>query len=198
MEEKVRVDALAAYAKNENRSGTVINTSVGGYEFQIRPLLSLKDMMEFVETAVDMCFRDSDGSYMPEIRDFAIMRNLVKYYSNLDLPGDVSECYEALCVGADFLNAIVNTIDQRQYHMILEAISDKIDNIVQARVSSAAIEMNNLMGAFADVSKQLEGFLGSVDEKTVRDMAKALLDGKIDEKKLVEAVMQEKSEKKEA
>lgn len=163
-----------------------------GLEIVVKRRLSLKDMMRFVDYIVESCF-DDDATYLPELKDFAIGCSIVDQYTNIDMPENSEEKYEVI-YGSDLVNSILDCVDMRQFHKMLEAIDEKIDAAVQANVSAVTQQIYKLYSDIENLGKQFADVFGNVTSEDVANLMGAIVDKGLDEEKLIDAYMSKKTE----
>ena len=61
-----------------NNYDNIISDNWNGINVVIKHVISLKEMLTFVDSVVKTCFSESDGMYMPEIKDFAIKKCILE------------------------------------------------------------------------------------------------------------------------
>lgn len=125
----------------------------GGVELSVLRTLPLADVVEFVANVTESCF-GSDGSYNPEIIDFAIKANVATKYANIKLPKDIKKQYELLYI-SKVCDAIVKVINVDQFEEILTAINRKIKYNVDSRVKQAHAEIQKIADGFAATQERL-------------------------------------------
>jgi hypothetical protein len=157
-----------------------------GIEITVNKTLSLEDMMLFVNNVTSLCFRESDGEYLPEIKDCVIKSCIVELYTNLTLPSNISRKYDLL-YRTDVINAIVEHINQVQFREIIDAIDCKIDNVAQANIEVTNRQITELYTTFNSLQERIEGIFSGVTQEDLVNLVSAMGNGAIDEEKLVQA-----------
>ena len=157
-----------------------------GVEITVNKTLSLEDMMVFVNNVTSLCFKESDGTYLPEIKDCIIKSCIVELYTNLTLPSNISRKYDLL-YRTDIVSAIVQHVNQVQLHDILEAIDCKIDNMAQANIEVTNRQIAELYTTFNSLQERIEGIFSGVTQEDLTNLVSAMSNGAIDEEKLVQA-----------
>lgn len=164
----------------------------GGYEICITRTITLPKMLEFVANAAESCFGD-DGSFIPEIMDFAVKSNIISMYTNIKLPKDLKRQYELLYM-TNLCEEVVKQINNQQITEILNSVASKVKYNADSRVNQAHAEIRKIAEGFAETKERLDiltGFFSdadiravvekfaNMDEKTfVREYAATLMDTK--------------------
>ncbi len=154
--------------------------------------LGLSDMMKFVDSVANLCFSE-DGTYLPEIKDFATRCNVLEMYANFTLPANIEKRYE-LVYACDAYATIMGVIDRSQFDVILAAIDDKIDNRAQANVEAINRQMNELYAAFEDLQNRLSSTFDGIDKDMMTQLIEAMSGKELDEEKLMNAYLKEKKD----
>lgn len=165
-----------------------------GIEITIKKNLSLIEMMEFVDGVVKSCFTKDTNTYVPEIKEFAIKVCVLEKYANFTMPSNAEKQY-ALIYGTDAVQRVLDHINPQQYNEICDAITKKIDNLAQANIEAVNKQMNELYSAFDNLQSQLSGLFDGINNNDLRAVAGALVDGGLDEEKLVKAYINQKKTK---
>lgn len=163
-----------------------------GINFNIKIRLGLKEMMTFVDGVVKTCFTQDGTQYTPEVLDFAIRCSVLEMYANFALPTNIEHRYE-LVYGCDAFQIILDTIDRAQFDSMLRAIDVKIAHIANAKIEAITNQVNELYAALSSLEERLGSAFNGIDNDTISNLAKALSDGKFDERKLVHAYMDAKN-----
>lgn len=154
--------------------------------------LGISDMMKFVDSVVNLCFSE-DGTYLPEIKDFAVRCNVLEMYANFTLPSNIEKRYE-LVYACDAYATIMGAVDRSQLDVILAAIDDKIDNRAQANIEAINRQMNELYASFEDLQNRISGVFDGIDRNMVSQLIEALSGKELDEEKLMNAYLKDKKD----
>lgn len=164
-----------------------------GVEVIVKKTLSLKEMLEFVDTVVKSCFTDTEGVYIPEVKDFILKACVLEKYANFTMPRNLETQYD-LIYHTDALERVLGYVNVQQFNEICCAINAKIEHQAQANVEAAHKQMNALFDAFDSLQTQLGGVFAGVGENDVRAVVDALSQGALDEEKLARAYIAVKNE----
>lgn len=143
-----------------------------------------------VKNIADKCF-DEDGNYHPEIREFLERIAIISAYTDIELPESVAEQY-AFLYGTDIYQNVIGAVSEEQVCSILGAVEEKVQ--WRIKTSSDAI-MSNILEVYAKLDAMTNDFGKVYSDISNADMSafiKAVSNGKLDEKKLVEAIVDSK------
>ena len=162
-----------------------------GIEVTVKKNLTLKEMLEFVDSVVKSCFVKDTNAYMPEIREFATKVCVLEKYANFTMPSNVEAKY-ALVYQTDAFDNVIKHVDLREYGEIRDAITHKIEHLAQANIEAINKHMNELYNAFDNLQVQIVSLFEGVSGEDMRAVAGALANGALDEEKLVKAYKEQK------
>lgn len=157
-----------------------------GIEVTVKKSLSLKEMLEFVDSVVKSCFTSDTNAYMPEIKDFATKVCILEKYANFTMPSNVETKY-SLIYQTDAVECVLGYVNLQQFNEICASINRKVDNVAQANIEAVNKQMNELYNAFDSLQNRLAELFNGVDGDDIRAVAGALSNGSLDEEKLVKA-----------
>ncbi len=181
---RVSITSLEKIIKgNENQTQTV---EWNGLEVTIKKDLSFRETLTFVDSVTKSCFENSSNAYLPEVKMFAIKCCVLEMYANFTLPDNVERKYD-LVYNTDAFDMVLQYIDMRQLNEIVDAISDKVDNLAQANIEAVNRQMNELYSAFNTLQERLGSIFNNIDPKDISALVGAISNSHIDEEKLVHA-----------
>lgn len=192
---RVSINKLEKYIKESVMD--FIPIELGELEFVIKPRLTLKESMEFVQNTVSSCLADEDSEYLPEIKEFAIRNNAFMFYTNLTLPSDVNKKYEFV-YGSDIFDIILENIDIKQFNDMLRAIEGKIHYLVSMRVSDVHRQVNEMYALIENLQSKFEEVFSEVDADKLSGFVNAFSEMNITEEGIVKAVHKQYVEESEA
>ena len=166
-----------------------------GIEVTVRRTLSLKDTLEFVNNVVKACFSSEDGSYIPEVKDFAIKTCILEKYSNFSLPTNIEHKYE-LIYFTDVIEAICKHINFQQFNEIIASINAKVSHLADANIEAVNKQMNGLYSAFESLQKQIENIFGGISQDDLTKVINTLGSNSFNEENIVKAYLSNKVGKK--
>ena len=181
---RVSVNAFEKVMKEVYTPTEVFNWH--GIEVTVKKTLSLKEMLEFVDSVVKSCFAKDTNTYMPEIQDFATKVCILEKYANFTMPSNVESQY-VLAYCTDAVECVLSRVNQEQFDEINYAICKKIENLAQANIEAVNRQMHELYGAFDNLQNQLASLFDGVNNDDIKAVTAALANGSLDEEKLVAA-----------
>lgn len=140
----------------------------GGYEICITRTISLPKMLEFVANAAESCFGD-DGSFIPEIMDFAVKSNIISMYTNIKLPKDVKKQYELLYM-TNLCEEVVKQVNNQQINEILNSVASKVKYNADSRVNAAHAEIRRIADGFAETKSRLDTLTEYFSDTDLREV----------------------------
>ena len=121
-EQRVSINTFEKLAKDNFADQDTVQWL--GVDVVIKHTIPLRDVLQFTKDIVDTTFME-DGTFVPEISDFAVKSGMVEYYSNLTLPENLEKQYE-LIYKTGVSDMIYEHINQRQLDEIVNAANRKI------------------------------------------------------------------------
>lgn len=155
-------------------------------EITVKKTLSFKEMFAFVDKVVNCCFANDTNSYMPEVEDFMKRVCVLEKYANFTMPSNLEAQY-ALVYQTDAVERVLEHVNYIQYEEICFAATTKISNLAQANIEAINTQMNKLYSAFEGLQTQFTDLFGDINSTDIRNMTNAIINGELDEEKLVKA-----------
>lgn len=184
---KIKKISVNAFEKAMKETYTPTETfDWNGIEVTVKKNLSLKEMLEFVDSVVKSCFTKDTNAYMPEIKDFATKVCVLEKYANFAMPRNAEAQY-TLIYQTDAVERVLSYVNLQQFNEICDAIDKKVENLAQANIEAVNRQMDELYNAFDNLQSQLAGLFEGVNNDDIRAVAGALANGTLDEEKLVKA-----------
>ena len=165
---------------------------LGKKNVKVKNMLTLQDMMGFVDYVVGMCFSD-DGEYLPELREFAVMSCIVEYYTDFELPENASDRYDFL-YETNIAKFILDHVNIEQYKDMMSSICNKIDNLAKANIEMVNAQMNKLNEEFNMLIKNIEGLFSGVSNEDMENAIKVINEG-IDKNEIIKSLVEYKDVK---
>ncbi len=163
-----------------------------GIEVTVKKNLSLKEMLEFVDSVVKSCFTKDTNAYMPEIKDFATKVCILEKYANFTMPRNVETQY-TLIYQTDAVERVLGYVNPQQFNEICVAIAKKVENLAQANIEAVTKQMNELYASLDNMQTQFSKVFDGIDEGSISEIINAFGNGVIDEEKLAKAVLNQNS-----
>jgi hypothetical protein len=154
---KVKKVSINAFEKTikENFENTVTKDWFG-ISVTITKTISFEEVVNFVAEVADNCFLD-DGRYIPEAMQALIDCGVVRHYTNISLPANLSSAYE-LVMQSGIIDFIMSEINYSQYNNIVLAIRDKVEYACEsnaAEFNKAIEKMTVSMNEIQETTKDL-------------------------------------------
>lgn len=185
---RISVNALEdAYKQNDIAESVTVEWN--GLEIVVRPLLSLTEMMSFVEAVSTGCFIGEEGQFRPEVKDFLNDAAIIRYYTNITMPSNAEKRYAWLCNARDLISTILNSVNQHQYVQIQKAIDERISNYNSVATSIVLRQLETLNGAVEDIKNKFKEAFESIDGVDLNTAIKMIAENGFSEKALVDAVL---------
>lgn len=156
-----------------------------GIEVTIKHSLPLKEMIMFVQEVVDACFT-TDGTYVPEIMDFAIKSGVLTHYANFNLPENLEKQYW-LIYSTNAFGMVSQYINQSQLQEMIEAANKKIEYMCDTDITATKAKLNDLCEAFEKMGEQFSTLFNNVSQDDVQRLIEAVGEAGVDEDKIVSA-----------
>lgn len=186
---KVKKISINAFEKTikENFENTVTKDWFG-IPVTITKTISFEEVVSFVAEVVDNCFLD-DGRYIPEAMQALIDCGVVRHYTNISLPANLSSAYE-LVMQSGIIDFIMSEINYSQYNNIVLAIRDKVEYACESNaaefnkaIEKMTVSMNEIQEATKDLFSKISpddvqkimGMYGderSIEERVVEEYIK--------------------------
>lgn len=181
-----------SYEKLKNTINT--DMAVSTFEWNemsisVKRFLEMEDMMNFTYSVFNSCFSNTTGEYRPEVKDFAIRSCILEIYANFDLPDNLAERYN-LIYQSSVIPEIMRYIDQAQFNAIMIAIDSKIEARISMNVEKFENEMREAQDTLNGVLEFVKEIFDGIDNETVKQIAGAITNMKIDPEKLAETVVE--------
>lgn len=158
---KVKKISINAFEKTikENFENTVTKDWFG-IPVTITKTISFEEVVSFVAEVADNCFLD-DGRYIPEAMQALIDCGVVRHYTNISLPANLSSAYE-LVMQSGIIDFIMSEINYSQYNNILLAIRDKVEYACESNtaefnkaIEKMTVSMNEIQEATKDLFSKI-------------------------------------------
>lgn len=186
---KVKKISINAFEKTikENFENTVTKDWFG-IPVTITKTISFEEVVSFVAEVADNCFLD-DGRYIPEAMQALIDCGVVRHYTNISLPTNLSSAYE-LVMQSGIIDFIMSEINYSQYNNIVLAIRDKVEYTCESNtaefnkaIEKMTVSMNEIQEATKDLFSKISpddvqkimGMYGderSIEERVVEEYIK--------------------------
>lgn len=164
--DKVSVNALEKYVKDHTPEAAVykLNTATGDpITYQVKPRLSLKECIEFVEDVVVEYVRAEDMMIIPVAKQFLINKNILTYYANFTMPQNESKAYDLVTGASGVVDEILKAIDTNQFNTIVSSINERIKFEQQKMIALQQSDVNEILVKVNQLMEQMSGVFNQVD-----------------------------------
>jgi len=190
MVKKVNRISVAKFEKviSKDNIVTIPLDGVEDVNIEITKSISLQNMIEFVENVAESCVDMESGEYTPQVRDFAIKRELLTKYANFTMPNNIEKQYEFI-YGSNVVDVVIQNINQLQFQEIISSIDRKIKFMLDCITSISASNTTKLLTQLETIVEQGSAMFGAFGEQGIVDTIKDISSiAKLDETKLAKAV----------
>lgn len=163
-----------------------------GKNLKVKYTIPIEDVFAVVDEASSHAMT-SDGTYVPEMVSFFTKAFIIDKFTNIQLPKEVEDG-QYLVYETDLFDIVRDNASDTQLGDIVDAIDKRVDYLLHSNirvVENKISELENLLDAMQ------ESFGGVFDEVSADDFKKlvdVMANGKIDEEKLVDAVIAKEAE----
>lgn len=185
-EKRISINALEKIA--EEQFAQIIEVKWQDLDVTIKRTLPMQEMLLFVKEVTEACFLE-DGTFVPEIMEFAIKSGVLTHYANFNLPSDLKKQYW-LIYNTDAANMIYQHINLEQFNEIVESINRKIDHMCDTDIASVKAELNDLNNAFGKIGEQFSAMFDGIDTSDLQRVIEAVGDEGVNEEKIVSAYVE--------
>jgi len=192
MAKKVTVAEFEKWTKNAAGPNEV-TVEFDGITVQVKKFINMANVIGMVETVIASCVNKETGEYIPYVMDYALRSEFVERYTNLTLPADTERRYYLLCA-TDLFENLVSYVNHGQFASIMRAIKDGIDDALDVRNADIERRVSDILAGFERLSNMAEGLFSGIDADAINGMVGAITDGKLDERKLVDAYFDRKED----
>lgn len=185
-EKRVSINALEKVAKEQFPES--VTEQWFDIEVVIKRSLPLKEMLEFVQEVVDACFT-TDGTFVPEIMDFATKSGILTHYANFTLPDNLEKQYWMI-YSTDAVDMVCRHINMVQLQEMIGGINRKIDHMCDTDIVATKAKLNDLYEAFVKMGTEVTGLFEGIDAGELQNMVSALGGTEVNEEKIVSAYIE--------
>lgn len=183
---RISVNAVDEIMKRLEETETI---DWNGLQVVIKKNLSLEEMMAFANSVVKSCFDQTSGSYMPEIKDFAIRANVVDYYTNFTLPKDLGKQYD-MVIRSDIIDTVLNYVNFAQFSELIKAIDNKLQNSADANIQAFIQKLDSVTTAFNNMQEQMESIFSGMNTDDVSKFISMVANGRSFEDNIVKSYLE--------
>lgn len=185
-EKRISINALEKIAKEQFPES--VTEQWFDIEVTIKRSLPLKEMLEFVQEVVDACFT-TDGTFVPEIMDFATKSGILTHYANFTLPDNLEKQYW-LIYSTGAVDMVCQHINMVQLQEMIGGINRKIDHMCDTDIVATKAKLNDLYEAFVKMGTEVSELFSGVNADELQKMVGALGNTELSEEKIVSAYIE--------
>lgn len=193
MKKTNKIDATTFENIVMEQAANEVTVDWNGVQITVTKVLSLKQVLTFVNNIVKLCF-DDEMNYMPEVKDFAIKSNILELYGNFELPKNAEKRYD-LIYRSDAVEVIMEYIDSDQLREIVRSADEKMKHMAQANVEMVNVRMNELYDMFETLGKQIATVFDGVNPEDMSKLVNAMSGMDIGKLGILNAMADEASDK---
>jgi len=167
-----------------------------GTEITVKRMIPFDAYCTAIDRIIDSCYDSESGEYLPELRELSTRMVIMAYYTNLELPEDMNELERMMFCG-ELMAHIYDLINPVQLRELHQAVSKRCEIRNEANRRYFDSELYKVIDGVNAMSSEIRSFFGGISDKEMKRLAKALTSGKINEEKLVDAVIKAQNTKRE-
>lgn len=165
-----------------------------GIEIKVKYMITHEQYDNAIGQIMNCCYDDASGEYLPELRELATRTVIVAYYTNLELPDDVDDLNYLLFASDDLMDGIYSAINRTQLQELHRAVAKRCEVRNEANRKFFENEIKEVTDGIESMASGIQGLFDGVSSDDMRQLVKVLGEGRIDEEKLVNAVVKARSE----
>ena len=186
---KISINAFESVVK-ENFENTVTKEWFG-IPVTITKTISFEEVVNFVAEVADNCFL-SDGRYIPEAMQALIDCGVVRHYTNISMPSNLSTAYD-LVMRSGIIDFIMPEINSNQYNDIIVAVRDKIEYTCDANTAEFRQVMNEMTSSMNEIQEATKDLFGKVSPDDVQKIIGLYGDEHAIEERVVDEYLKQKN-----
>ncbi len=186
---KISINAFESVVK-ENFENTVTKEWFG-IPVTITKTISFEEVVNFVAEVADNCFL-SDGRYIPEAMQALIDCGVVRHYTNINLPANLSSAYE-LVMRSGIIDFIMPEINSNQYSDIIIAIRDKIEYACDSNTAEFKHAMEKMTISMNEIQDATKDLFDKVSPEDIQKIIGVYGDDRSIEEKVVGEYLKQKN-----
>lgn len=189
---KVKKISINAFEKTikENFENTVTKDWFG-IPVTITKTIPFEEVVSFVAEVADNCFLD-DGRYIPEAMQALIDCGVVRHYTNISLPANLSSAYE-LVMQSGIIDFIMSEINYSQYNNIVLAIRDKVEYTCESNTAEFKHAMEKMAISMNEIQEATKDLFDKVSPDDIQRIVGLYGDDHTIEERVVDEYLKQKS-----
>ena len=194
MEQKIPFETIKTIL--DERMAKVNTFDFYGTEIEVKRLIPFDEYCTAIERIIDCCYNEESGEYLPELRELSTRMVITAYYTNLELPEDMEEL-EHMMFCEELIGSIFELINQEQLREIHRAVKQRCDIRNEANRRYFDSELKKVTDGVEAMGAWTREMFDGISRDEMQNLVSALSSGRIDEDKIVDAVVKAQNEKRE-
>ena len=186
---KISINAFESIVK-ENFENTITKEWFG-VPVTITKTISFEEVVNFVAEVADNCFLE-DGRYIPEVMQALVNCGIVRHYTNISLPSNLSSAY-SLVMQSGILEFIMPEINSEQYSDIVIAIRDKIEYMCDSNTAEFRHAMEKMTASMNEIQETTKDLFDKVSPDDIQKVMGLYGDGHAIEERIVDEYLKQTS-----
>lgn len=170
---------------NYNHPDASVVVKFQDVDITVKYALSFDEVLSFVSATADSCFT-TDGDYIPQVKKFVFMANIIDYYTDVQMPDNLNDRY-ALAVLSGLYDVVVNEIDDRQLDSLRDSVERLIDSILTNNANTARNELSKAVASLNSIVQVFNQTAKDMSPATMQNVIDALNDNTADRQQLIAA-----------
>lgn len=191
--ENIKADAFKEYMNDHFPAEKIID--VGGVQVAVKTRLTVDKIIDFVNFVTSNCFQGDE--YMPQLKDFLIRIEIIRMYTNIELPENMSDQYEFV-YGSDLIGQLVDeVINRNEFNNILQAIDCKIAHIEDVSYQEYKSKIDEIYSSITEITNQVSKMYEEMSTDDLTDMIKVMAgmsDGSVSDEEIARAMLNYKAQ----
>lgn len=189
---KVKKISINAFEKTIKESfENTVTKDWFGIPVTITKTISFEEVVNFVAEVADNCFL-SDGRYIPEAMQALIDCGVVRHYTNISLPANLSSAYE-LVMQSGIIDFIMSEINYSQYNNIVLAIRDKVEYTCESNTAEFKHAMEKMAISMNEIQEATKDLFDKVSPDDIQRIVGLYGDDHTIEERVVDEYLKQKS-----
>ena len=186
---KISINAFESIVKENFENN--ITKEWFGVPVTITKTISFEEVVNFVAEVADNCFLE-DGRYIPEAMQALVNCGIVRHYTNISLPSNLSSAY-SLVMQSGILEFIMPEINSEQYSDIVIAIRDKIEYMCDSNTAEFRHAMEKMTASVNEIQETTKDLFGKVSPDDVQKIIGLYGDEHAIEERVVDEYLKQKN-----
>ena len=188
--EKIKADAFKEYMNDYFPEEKIV--TIGGVDITVRNHLSMEEMVEFVDFVVSNCTQDNGETYIPELKDFLIRVQVIRKYTNIELPNTIKDQYDFV-YGSDLISKLVDgIINRNEFNNILQGIECQLAYTESVEHREYKKKIDEIYSSLTALTNQVSKIYDEMTPEELTDLMKVMAgmsNGSISDEEIAKAIM---------